>query len=101
MRKENSKSTGVVKTLEPATTLFDEEKFIRILIELPGIAEEKIRIDLDKNSVTIHASDTVKQYKKTIVLPFDARFSKKRFSDGVLELILEKQSRAISDPADN
>jgi HSP20 family protein len=98
MREGNSKSTGREKTLEPVTTLFDEEKFIRILIELPGIAEEKIRIDLDKNSVIIRASDTVKQYKKTIRIPIDARFCKKRFSDGVLELILEKQSPPRSDP---
>ena len=90
MREENSKKNCMMKTLEPATTLIDEEKFIRILIELPGIAEEKIRIDLDKNSVIIRASDTVKQFKKTIRIPIDARFSKKRFSDGVLELILEK-----------
>ena len=38
MREENSERTGMMKTLEPVTTLFDEEKFIRILIELPGIS---------------------------------------------------------------
>jgi len=36
------------------------------------------------------ASDTVFQYKKVITIPCEVRISKKRFSNGVLELTLEK-----------
>jgi len=90
MREENSKNIVFIETIEPVTTLLDEEKIVRIRSELPGISEEKIRIDLDKNSVTIWASGTENQYKKVISLPFDVKFSKKRFSEGVLELTLEK-----------
>ena len=93
MREENSKNAGFIKTIEPVTTLLNEENIVRIRSELPGIAEEKIRIDLDNNSVTIWASDTENQYKKVISLPFDVKFSKKRFSEGVLELTLEKTIR--------
>ena len=94
MRTGNSKNTRLVKTTEPATTLFDEGKFLRILTELPGISEEKIKIYLENSStaVTIIASDSVKQYKKVITIPCKVRFSKKRFSDGVLELTLEKSN---------
>jgi HSP20 family protein len=90
MREKNSKHIVIMETIEPVTTLFDEENILRIRSELPGIAEEKIRIYLENNSVTIRASDTAKQYKKVITIPFEVRFSKKRFSDGVLELVLEK-----------
>jgi HSP20 family molecular chaperone IbpA len=92
MRKVNSKNTRPITTVEPSTTLFDEGKFLRILTELPGIAEEKIKIDLENTttSITIVASDTTVQYKKVITIPCEVRFSKKRFSDGVLELTLEK-----------
>lgn len=92
MRTGNSKNTRPLKIIEPITTLFDEGKFLRILTELPGIAEEKIKIDLENTStsVTICASDTVMQYKKVITIPCEVRFSKKRFSDGILELTLEK-----------
>ena len=92
MRTGNSKNTRPIKTIEPSTTLFDEGKFLRILTELPGIAEEKIKIDLENTttSITIVASDTSIQYKKVITIPCEVRFSKKRFSDGVLELTLEK-----------
>jgi HSP20 family molecular chaperone IbpA len=92
MQPGNSKNTKQIKTIEPATDLIDEGKFLRILTKLPGIAEEKIKIDLENNatSVTIIASDHVNQYKKVITIPSEVRFSKKRFSDGVLELTLEK-----------
>ena len=84
--------TGPLKTVEPVTTLLDDGKFLRILTELPGIAEERIRVDLENSStqVTIVAADTVMQYKKVITIPCDVKFSKKRFSEGVLELTLEK-----------
>jgi HSP20 family molecular chaperone IbpA len=81
-----------METIEPAITLLDEGKFLRILTKLPGVAEEKIKIDLENSStsVTIVALDHTKQYKKVISIPCEVSFSKKRFSDGVLELILEK-----------
>jgi HSP20 family molecular chaperone IbpA len=102
MRTGNSEKTSPKKTndpsttVEPATTLHDEGKFLRILTELPGIAEEKIKIDLENHatSVTIIASDTAVQYKKVITIPFEVRFCKKRFSEGVLELTLEKTNPA-------
>lgn len=98
MRKENPEKTKLKKTdvpiatVEPATTLHDDGKFFRVITALPGVAEEKIRIDLENHatSVTIIAADTGIQYKKVITIPFEVRFSKKRFSDGILELTLEK-----------
>ena len=95
METGNSQNTRPIKTIEPVTTLIDEGKFLRILTELPGIAEEKIKIDLENQStsVTIVASDTVFQYKKVITIPCEVRFSKKRFFNGVLELTLEKNGK--------
>ena len=92
MRTGISKNSGPRKTIEPATTVFDDGKFLRILAELPGVAEEKIKIDLENTStsITIAASDTGVQYKKVISIPCEVRFSKKRFSEGILELTLEK-----------
>jgi HSP20 family molecular chaperone IbpA len=96
MGTENFKINKTLKTIEPVTTVIDEGKFLRILAELPGIAEEKIKIDLENHStsVTIVAVNTVKQFKSVITIPCEVRFSKKRFSDGVLELTLEKTNPA-------
>jgi HSP20 family molecular chaperone IbpA len=93
MRTKDSTNAGIVKIIEPVTKLYDNGKFLHILTKLPDIAEEKIKIDLESHStsVTIVASDTVKQYKTSISVPCEVSFSKKRFSEGVLEIILEKK----------
>jgi HSP20 family molecular chaperone IbpA len=92
METENNQNSRPMKTIEPVTTIIEEGQFLRILTELPDIAEEKIKIDLENHStsVTIVAVNTVKLYKKVITIPCEVRFSKKRFSNGILELILEK-----------
>lgn len=89
---ENSENIKPIITIEPVTTILEEGKFLRILTELPDIEEEKIRIDLENHPtlITILASDTTKKFTKEIALPYEIRFSKKRFSNGVLEIILEK-----------
>ena len=96
MGTEKLKNIQTLKIIEPVTTVFDEGKFLRIVAELPGIAEEKIKIDLENHStsVTILAVNTVKQFKRVITIPCEVRFYKKRFSDGVLELTLEKTNPA-------
>jgi HSP20 family molecular chaperone IbpA len=92
MGKGNEKTTNTLKIIEPVTKVIDEGRFLRILIELPGIAEEKIKIDLENHStsVTIVAVNTVKEFKSVITIPCEVRFSKKRFFNGVLEITLEK-----------
>ena len=87
------KKTDPAETIEPATTIFDDGKFLHIHTELPDVAEEKIKIDLENQStsLTIIASDTKRQYKTSITVPCGVRFCKKRFSEGVLELTLEKR----------
>lgn len=79
--------------IEPVTTLRNDGKFIHIVSKLPGIAEEKIKIDIDleKTTITIIAANNTKIYKKMITLPFDVIFTKKRFSDGELHLTVEKK----------
>jgi HSP20 family molecular chaperone IbpA len=93
MQKENPKNTKKPELIEPETSLHDEGKLIYIVTKLPGIAEEKIRIDIDleKTTITIVAADTTKMYKKVITLPGNVVFSNKRFSDGELLLVVEKK----------
>jgi HSP20 family molecular chaperone IbpA len=90
MTAKNVKDARNSNNIEPETTFLDDGKFFCILTKLPGIPEEKIRIELEQTTVTITGSNDVHSYQKVIVLPSDARFSSKRFSDGILELFLEK-----------
>ena len=89
MRIENSKNSRPGETAETATDLIDDKKIIRILSELPVKVEENIRIDREKNSGILFASDIGRLYKKKITVPYEIKFRKKNLPDGVLELTLE------------
>jgi len=80
------------KIVEPVTNLLDEGKYFRVITELPGISEEKIRIDLEKTVLAISATEAEsgKKYKKMIELPFEVRLDKKKFQNGILDVTLEK-----------
>ncbi len=90
MQTNNSVTTRPSETVEPATTLLDEGKYLQILTDLPGVQEEMIRIDVEKTTVTIAASGAGKQVRKMITLPCEVSFCMKRFSGGILTLVLEK-----------
>lgn len=93
MTTRKSKNAAHQEIIEPLTTLRNEGKFIHIMTKLPGIAEEKIRVDIDleKTRIMIVAADTNKMFKKVITLPGNMVFSKKHFSDGELHLVMEKK----------
>lgn len=77
-------------TIEPVTDLFDEGGYLRIIAELPGMSEEKIRIALEKTTLVISASEKGRDYRKKILLPCAVTVGKKRYQNGILELTLEK-----------
>ncbi|MGA2120964.1 MAG: Hsp20/alpha crystallin family protein [Methanoregula sp.] len=87
MKRDELKDSTV---FDPPIRITDEGRHIRVGIDLPGVAEEQIRIDLEKTTFTISISEDQKTITKAIQVPRGARFFKKKFSDGVLEIVLEK-----------
>jgi HSP20 family molecular chaperone IbpA len=78
------------KAFDPPVRVTDTGREIHISIDLPGVTEEQIRIDLEKTTFTVSIMDHDKPLKKTIRIPKGSRFYKKKFSDGILEIFLEK-----------
>ncbi len=75
---------------DPPTRVTDDGRYIHISISLPSVAEEHIRIDLEKTTVTLSITGDGKILRKSIRIPCEARFFRKKFSDGALEIVLEK-----------
>jgi len=80
------------KAFDPPVRVTDTGREIHISIDLPGVTEEQIRIDLERTTFTVSIMDHDKPLKKTIQVQKGSRISKKRFSDGILEIFLEKPS---------
>jgi HSP20 family molecular chaperone IbpA len=79
------------KTIEPITDIFNEGDQLRVVIEMPGITQEKIRIAFDDRALVISAKENAKRYKKEIKLPWHGKVVKERFQNGILELVLEQK----------
>jgi len=75
----------------PVNHIIDEGSYLSVVAELPGVEEEKIRINLENNMLTLQWMDsTMKSQKKEILLPCKVRLGNKKFQDGILEVTLEK-----------
>jgi HSP20 family molecular chaperone IbpA len=74
----------------PPTGISESGRLICIVSQIHGIPEEEIRIDLEKTHLVISTSNKKTAILQTITVPEGSRISKKKFRDGILEIILER-----------
>jgi HSP20 family protein len=70
------------------------DKEVRVVLDMPGIKEEDIRINTCKSELEVKTSDNApRKYYKTIGLPHDADTETMRFryNNGILELTFDKK----------
>jgi len=72
--------------------VFEGERKIRLIAELPGINEEDIKIDLNENVLVVFAYGKDRTYYKNIELPSPSEnIIGRLYNSGFLEIILEKK----------
>ena len=72
--------------------IFDEEKYIDIVAELPGIEEKDIKVDLSADILAISADAAKFRYSKKIQLPCKPKgIIKKLYKNGIMEIKLAKE----------
>ena len=73
---------------EPLATVYEEDSKIRVIVDLPGVDEEKINIDATEKKVIVRAEGADRKYYKEIELPkkVDPKSVKASFRNGILEL---------------
>jgi HSP20 family molecular chaperone IbpA len=74
----------------PPTGISESGRLICIISQIHGIPEEEIRIDLEKTQLVISTSNEKTAIIQTVTVPEGSRISKKKFRDGILEIILER-----------
>ena len=85
-RLRKSKKTVIV----PPTGISENGRSICIISQLHGIPEEDIRIDLERTQLIISALVRTEKVMRKITVPDGSQISKKKFRDGILEIILER-----------
>ena len=79
-----------IPIIVPVTSITDEENQIRITMEMPGISEEAIRIELENIFLSVSASDGEIRFCKEITLPCVTTLGRKKIGGDTLELVLHK-----------
>jgi HSP20 family protein len=81
----------VAEVREPLVDIFDEGQEIVIVAELPGVAEEDIRTEVQDDILSLETTGE-RKYAKEILLPeaVDAATLQRTYKNGILELRLKK-----------
>jgi HSP20 family protein len=74
--------------------VFDEGTQIRLIAELPGVAEEKIEVEANGDIVNLSASNGERKYAREVLLPARVKAEpvKSTYKNGILEITLQKES---------
>jgi len=89
-------SSQNITTFDPLIRITDGDRHVHVMVDLPGVTEEQILIDHRQKTLMIAVREKETLFQKEVSIPQTERISKKKFSDGVLEISLEK-SRSGSD----
>jgi len=90
--RKTSRGATVKEEREPITDVFDEKKEIRVYVEMPGVSESDIKIDLKGDILDISAGSGDRKYHKEVLLPSKVKAETLNFSykNGILEIKIKK-----------
>src|ERR687892_516521 len=72
------------------------DKEIKVIIEMPGLSKEKIKVDAYEDKVEVKSDDPQRKYHKTVELPPEADIETARcsYNNGILEITFNKKEQA-------
>jgi HSP20 family protein len=78
---------------EPLADVNTTDNEVKVILEMPGIKKEDIKINAYEGPVEVIADNPQRKYHKTIELPKDADIetSRSTYNNGVLEVIFNKK----------
>jgi HSP20 family molecular chaperone IbpA len=75
--------------ITPLTYVTETGGTICVNCQLHGVPEEEIRIDLERDQLILRATKQDVTYFQKIGVPEGLRITRKKFRDGILEIVLE------------
>jgi HSP20 family protein len=91
--KETAKGPVVEEVREPIVDIFDEKEHILVIVELPGVTKDQIKIEINGDILNLSTADKGRRYAKEVLLPHKVKAEtlKTVYKNGILEIKLEKQ----------
>jgi HSP20 family protein len=78
---------------EPLVDVSSTDKEVKVVVEIPGVKKENIKINAYENTVEIISEDPQRKYHKVIELPTetDIDTATSTYNNGILEVIFNKK----------
>lgn len=95
VHKDERTGEAVVSEIsEPLVDVFDEEEYVLVVAEMPGVAEEDIDLALKDDILAIAGDRGQKKYRKEVLLPqsFGSEQMSYTCRNGIVEVKLNKRS---------
>ena len=88
-------SPSISSEREPLVDISSTDKEVKVVVEMPGIKKENIKINAYENSLEITSNDPERKYHKVIDLPTEADIEtvKSTYNNGILEVIFNKKKQ--------
>jgi len=85
----------ISEAMEPFTDIIEEPDSIKIVIDLPGVEKEDIKIDAMEDSIEVNAERGDRKYHKLVKLPkkIKPESTKAQYRNGVLTIVAEKKEK--------
>jgi HSP20 family protein len=80
---------------QPLSEVTTTDKEVKVVVELPGVSKEQIRINAYDNKLEISSEDPKRKYHEIIDLPAEADIDvvKSTFTNGLLEIAFNKKAK--------
>lgn len=92
VKRTKEGKTVVEEEREPEADIFDENDHVLIIVEMPGVEEENIKLDLKEDILDISAARGDRKYHKEVLLPAKVKSETltSTYRNGVLEIKIQK-----------
>jgi len=85
---------------EPLVDVIEEKDVLRIVVELPGVEKEEIRLDASPQQLRVEVADPRHRFSKAVGLPVrvDEKSAKATYKNGILEVVFKRAEPAGEKP---
>ena len=93
MRRGFFRPSMISSEREPMSDVTTTDKEVKVVIELPGVSKENIKINAYDGTVEITTTDPNRRYHEVLEIPpeTDIETAKSSYNNGILEIIFKKK----------
>ena len=81
---------------EPLADITTTEKEVKVILEMPGVSKENIKIDAYESTLDVRSDDPQRKYHEVIELPAEADVETARstYKNGILEIVFDRRKES-------